>query len=56
MMIGRSDKSTRTWKSTFLETGEILDSKQGNVQKTFKDTFETFKIIIETLDTPWSPT
>ena len=32
-MIGRSDNSIRTWKSKFLETGEILDIKQGNVQK-----------------------
>ena len=38
-MIGRSDNSIRTWKSKFLETGEILDIMQGNVQKTFKETF-----------------
>ena len=31
MMIDRSDKSIRTWKSKFLEKGEILDIKQSNI-------------------------
>ena len=34
MMIGRSD-NLQELGSKFLKTGEILDSKQGNVQKTF---------------------
>ena len=33
MMIGRSDKSVRAWKSNFLETGVIPDNKQGKYQR-----------------------
>lgn len=33
MMIGRSDKSIRSWKSRFIETGEIPDCKQGKYQR-----------------------
>ena len=33
MMIDRSDKSVRAWKSSFLETGVIPDNKQGKYQR-----------------------
>ncbi len=33
MMINRSDRSVRAWKTKFLETGELPDCKQGKYQR-----------------------
>ena len=33
VMLGKSDRTIRQWKTDFLETGDIADSQQGRYQR-----------------------